>query len=94
MHSRLAYVISGLVIQYLIPFIIVTMAYIMVARAFHISTEKMKTVSLKSGMIRKQTRRKRTDILLTVISILFFLSWAPLNALNAVINIENLFEVR
>ena len=72
-HSRLAYVISGLVIQYLIPFIIVTMAYIMVARAFHISTEKMKTVSLKSGMIRKLTRRKRTDILLTVISILFFL---------------------
>ena len=84
---------SGLVFQYLIPLTIVTMAYIMVARAFRISTENQRAGSLSSSMMRKLSRRKRTDILLTPISLLFFLSWAPLNVLNAVINVENPFKV-
>ena len=92
-HSRLAYVISGLVIQYLIPFIIVTMAYIMVGRAFHISSDKLMASRPSSSKMRKLRRRKRTDILLTFISLLFFLSWAPLNALNVFINVQNPFKV-
>ena len=89
----MAYVLSGLVFQYIVPLCIVTMAYIMVARAFRISTERMLAGSLSCRMMRKISRRKRTDILLTLISLLFFLSWAPLNVLNVVINTANPFKV-
>jgi hypothetical protein len=84
---------TGLFIQYLAPLIIVTMAYIMVARAFHISSDKLMASRPSSSKMRKLRRRKRTDILLTFISLLFFLSWAPLNALNVVINVQNPFKV-
>ena len=43
---------------------------------------------------RKINRRRRTNIILTVISSVFFVSWAPLNILNVVINTSNPFEVK
>ena len=43
---------------------------------------------------RKINRRRRTNIILTVISSVFFVSWAPLNILNVVINTANPFEVK
>ena len=91
--SRLGYVITSLLVQYLIPLFIVTIAYIMVARAFHVSTEKLSAGSLSIRARRKISRRKRTDILLTVISLVFFVSWAPLNILNVAVNVNNPFKV-
>ena len=92
--SRLSYVISGVVFQYLVPLCIVTIAYIMVANSFHASSTKMFSNGVPSRRtLRKIKRRRRTDILLTVISLIFFLSWAPLNVLNVVISIVNPFKV-
>ena len=92
--SRLAYVISGVVFQYLVPLCIVSIAYIMVANSFHASSTKMFSDGIPSKRtLRKIKRRRRTDILLTVISLNFFLSWAPLDVLNLVISIVNPFKV-
>ena len=85
-------VITGVMLQYVLPLFSVIIAYIMVANSFRVSTKKLEDLSLSRRMMGKIRRRRRTDILLTVISLLFFLSWAPLNVLNLVINADNPFQ--
>ena len=39
-------------------------------------------------------RRRKTNLMLVVVSVTFFISWAPLNIFNMVLDITALFKVR
>ena len=56
-----------------------------------ISDKKINATKPKA--LRKINRRKNTNRILMIISIVFFVSWAPLNILNIIINTENPFKV-
>ena len=89
--SRLVYVYSSLLLQYLVPTIIVVISYAMIYRKIKISDKRI--TATQQSALRKMNRRKRTNCILTTISIVFFVSWAPLNILNVIINTENPFKV-
>ena len=42
---------------------------------------------------RKMARRKKTNLMLIMVSLVFFLSWAPINVYNLVLDIGHPFEV-
>ena len=56
------------------------------------STTTISTI-LGSGAMRKLARRKKTNRLLMSVSIIFFLSWAPLNIYNMILDIFTPFDV-
>ena len=85
------YVYSGLMVQYLLPTLIVVVSYAMIYRRIKISDKKINATKPKA--LRKINRRKNTNRILMIISIVFFVSWAPLNILNIIINTENPFKV-
>ena len=90
--SRLTYVYTSLVLQYILPSMVVAGAYLSVYTVLRNSTNKMTRESSKPRMLRQIHRRKKTNIILTLISFVFFISWAPLNILNVIINIYNPFH--
>ena len=71
-----------LTFQYIIPCSIVFFAYSKMYSKFKESTAramKMNEQEPARKLLRCIRRRRRTNILLVLISIVFFLSWAPLN---------------
>ena len=90
-HLHLVYVYIGLMVQYLLPALIVVVSYAMIYRRIKISDKKINATKPKA--LRKINRRKNTNRILMIISIVFFVSWAPLNILNIIINTENPFKV-
>ena len=38
-------------------------------------------------------RRRKTNLMLVLVSVLFFISWAPLNIFNTVLDVTSLFKV-
>ena len=74
--------VFNLIFQYVIPCFIVFFAYYRVYSKFKETTAramKMKEGVPAGKLLRSLRRRRRTNIILVLISIVFFLSWAPLN---------------
>ena len=90
--SRLVYVYTSLLVQYLLPTIIVVISYTMIYRKIKTSDKRVTSNNQHTAQ-RKMNRRKRTNFILAATSIVFFVSWAPLNILNVIINTENPFKV-
>jgi hypothetical protein len=42
---------------------------------------------------RQMQRRKRTNFMLVLVSLTFFISWAPLNIFNIILDLTNAFKV-
>ena len=72
---------------------IVALAYIRIYFAFKSSQQRSNPSVLSATAIRKKNRRRRTNILLTLISVIFFVSWAPLNIFTVVTNTTAMIEV-
>ena len=72
---------------------IVAVAYARIYLTFEKSQQSLNTSELSATAIRKKNRKRRTNILLTLISVIFFLSWAPLNIFTVVTNTTNITEV-
>ena len=71
---------------------IVALAYIRIYFAFKSSQQRSNPSVLSATAIRKKNRRRRTNILLTLISLIFFVSWAPLNIFTVVTNTTTMIE--
>ena len=80
-----------MLLQYLLPTLIVVISYAMIYRKIKIADTNI--TATQHSALRKMNRRKRTNFILTTISIVFFVSWAPLNILNVIINTDNPFKV-
>lgn len=80
-------------VQFLVPSLIVAVAYARIYFTFKASSQNMNISVLSATAIRKKNRRRKTNILLTLISVIFFVSWAPLNIFTVVTNTTNIIEV-
>ena len=91
-NHHFTYTIICFLVQYLIPSIIIGYIYCKVCKALpNIRTNAPKT---NMRMIRKMARRKRANIILVGVSLIFFICWAPINILNIFMNISTMFKVR
>lgn len=77
---RLAYTITCSLLQYCIPCIFVVFAYTRVSVTVSSSSSQLPTEITSSATYkRKAARRRWTNILLTSVSLVFFLAWAPIH---------------
>ena len=84
-QTNRAYSIISLLLQYIIPVIVVFYAYTQVYKKFQESTANAMRVTddnPSNKVIRNIRRRRRTNVLLVLMSVVFFLSWAPLNIVS------------
>ena len=88
---HLAYTLVCFTIQYLIPCLLVGSIYIRVCCAF---TARLSMAGMNTNKNnRKLARRKKTNLMLILVSLVFFLSWAPINIYNLVLDIGHPFKV-
>lgn len=83
------YAVFCLFAQFLVPSVLVAVAYLRVYLTFSKSQQQLNLSSSEVPSvtsIRKKNRSKRTNVLLSLISLVFFISWAPLNIFTVVIN--------
>jgi neuropeptide Y receptor len=101
-HGRAYYSLFSLVVQYVLPIITVSVAYIRICRKLRYryvnssavgSSSKYKgcTASTKRRKPKDDKRMKRTNSLLVSISLIFCISWLPLNIFNLVVDYWNPF---
>lgn len=82
-----------MMVQYLLPVLIVSVAYARVAKRIKTRVAKRQTMtsdSLKSYKMSRQTQK--TNALLVMIAIIFGISWLPLNILNIICDFFYPFE--
>ena len=93
---RQAYAVTSLIFQFILPSILVAWAYTRVHNRVNYCKQNIsfRSSSTSCTSMRRANRRRRTNILLYLMSIIFFLSWAPLNILTVIINTYNPFKVR
>ena len=70
---------------------VVGIIYTRVCNAFNLN--RSITENKTNRIQRKLARRKKTNILLIMVSLVFFFSWAPMNIYNLVIDIGQPFQV-
>ena len=75
----LVFTFLSIALQYIMPSCIVALSYMKIYSVFRASTRKIGTQLVSSRMMGNARRRKRTNIILSLLSGVFFLSWAPLN---------------
>ena len=82
-QGRFHYSICAVIVQYLIPIIIVSIAY-----------SKIYCRLRKRNQIKDKNRdkNKKTTILLSSIAVIFCISWLPLNTLNIYLDVYNPFD--
>ena len=91
--SSIVFTFTSIAIQYIIPSLTVACAYTKVYCVFQASTLKITQASTSPKIIRNAQRRRRTNILLILLSAVFFISWAPLNIFTILIKTANPFTV-
>ena len=91
--SSLVYTLTSLIMQYIIPSMTVACAYTKVYYTFQASTKKILKAGRSSKIVRNAQRRRRTNILLILLSAVFFISWSPLNIFTFIIKTANPFTV-
>jgi neuropeptide Y receptor len=101
-HGRAYYSLFSLVVQYVLPIITVSVAYSRICRKLRYryvnssavgSSAKNKccTSSTNRRKPKSDKRMKRTNSLLVSISLIFCISWLPLNIFNLVVDYWNPF---
>jgi neuropeptide Y receptor len=101
-HGRAYYSLFSLVVQYVLPIITVSVAYSRICRKLRYryvnssavgSSSKNKgcTVSSNRRKPKDDKRMKRTNSLLVSISLIFCISWLPLNIFNLAVDYWNPF---
>ncbi|XP_069679292.1 neuropeptide F receptor-like [Periplaneta americana] len=101
-HGRAYYSLFSLVVQYVLPIITVSVAYSRICRKLRYryvnssavgSSSKCKgcTASTNRRKPKDDKRMKRTNSLLVSISLIFCISWLPLNIFNLVVDYWNPF---
>ena len=88
----LAYSFTCFSLQYLLPCIIVGVIYSKLCLSFP-STFATPSEPITPSVTRKIARRKKTNLMLILVSIIFFLSWAPINIYNVFLDIVESFQV-
>ena len=79
---RLIYNICRCLVQFVMPMLVVLGVYISIFWRL-----KNRPITKNSTNFK---RRRRTNIMIISVSITFFLSWLPLNALNFLLDVESL----
>ncbi|OQR78601.1 neuropeptide F receptor-like [Tropilaelaps mercedesae] len=80
--GRFYYSIFTLISQYMLPIIIVSLAYASICRKLRCRMASSGS-KLEEKLLRERRRVQRTNKLLISITVVFILSWLPLNLLNA-----------
>ncbi|XP_067657445.1 neuropeptide F receptor-like [Haliotis asinina] len=86
--EKRAYSVAGMVVQYVMPIIIVTVSHLRICNKLkYRMVNQRPPPGQRSPYLRKKnernTRRKRkTNLLLAMIAVVFALSWLPLNIFN------------
>ena len=71
------YAVASLLVQFIFPFIIFMVVYIKIYKKFRQSTNNITSAqNVRQSHIQ---RRRRTNILLFLISLMYLVSWAPIN---------------
>jgi neuropeptide Y receptor len=101
-HGRAYYSLFSLVVQYVLPIITVSVAYSRICRKLryrYVNSSAVGSSSKNKGCTASTNRRKpksdkrmkRTNSLLVSISLIFCISWLPLNIFNLVVDYWNPF---
>lgn len=101
-HGRAYYSLFSLVVQYVLPIITVSVAYSRICRKLryrYVNSSAVGSSSKNKGCTSSTNRRKpkndkrmkRTNSLLVSISLIFCISWLPLNIFNLVVDYWNPF---
>jgi len=88
-HGRGIYSGVCLLLQYVIPFLTVTIAYSQICKKL-----QYRQVAARSSTSRRRSRddrRRRTNSLLVAIAVVYCISWLPLNVFNIIQDFQNLF---
>ncbi|XP_003741868.1 neuropeptide F receptor [Galendromus occidentalis] len=79
------YSLFTMVFQYMLPILIVSVAYLSIYRKLR-DRIAAKGSQLEEKLLRERRRVQRTNKLLISITVIFILSWLPLNVLNAYVD--------
>ena len=86
------YAVASILVQFIFPFIIFMVVYIKIYNKFRQSTNNITSAqNVRQSHIQ---RRRRTNILLFLISLMYLVSWAPINIFTIIIKFTNITEVR
>ena len=104
-HNRLVYTILCFTIQYLAPSVTVVLVYTRwvpgmvpmvsmsaVCRVCQKLTRQSNLPLSSHRRSRQMERRKKTNRMLITVTIIFFVSWAPLNLFNILLDIFEPFD--
>ena len=84
------YAVASILVQFIFPFIIFMVVYIKIYNKFRQSTNNITSAQ----NVRQSQRRRRTNILLFLISLMYLVSWAPINIFTIIIKFTKITEVR
>ncbi|KAL0277525.1 UNVERIFIED_CONTAM: hypothetical protein PYX00_004776 [Menopon gallinae] len=93
-HGRAYYSIFVLVIQYVLPIIIVSVAYTRICKKLqyrYVSTTVVKKDNELSRRKSREDRRRKTNSLLIAIALVYCISWLPLDICNVILDFSNPF---
>jgi hypothetical protein len=98
-HGRAYYSVFSIIIQYVVPITVVSVAYFRICKKLRYRMKpgcrsaENPSGGRRGGSVRKdQARVRRTNALLISIGIIFGISWMPLNVFNLVVDIFNPFK--
>lgn len=91
--EKQAYSVAQMVVQYLLPFFILSVAHLRICNKLRYRMVPPKPASIISTSLqrkheRRNTRKRKTNLLLGGIAIVFALSWMPLNVMNLLIDFK------
>ncbi|XP_069178257.1 neuropeptide F receptor-like [Procambarus clarkii] len=89
-HGRGYYSLFVILVQYCLPISTVSVSYAMICRKLKYRIKNSAVRSSKKGE-RDNKRMKKTNTLLIAISLIFCVSWLPLNLYNLVVDFVNPF---
>ena len=87
------YIWTSILVQFILPCMVVAGSYTCIVWVSSTSAQRIMNSCSSQTLIRKMRRMRRTNYLLIISSIIFFVSWAPINILTIIINVNNLFQV-
>ncbi|KAK2149552.1 hypothetical protein LSH36_447g05018 [Paralvinella palmiformis] len=93
--ERGAYSIASMVFQYIVPIVIVSVAHARICRKLKYRMVNQQAPSAavsspfqKRRQVREIKRKRKTNLLLVMIAVVFSLSWMPLNVCNIIADFE------
>ena len=90
-YNHFAYTLVSVLIQFLLPSILVIFLYARVCLA--ISSSHPNRCFTTISKARKIARKKRTNLMLILVSSFFFISWAPISIFNLTLHLIDPLKV-